>query len=266
MTLTKTSANLLRLLALSLLVAPFGWSQTDSAKKPNQDAKRQSTQAPKPGAKPAPAPAAKTASPAASPAKHASSPPAHSTQAAKKSAAAAPAAKSAKTPAAKPPVMSPAQKKVSKPAAKQARPRKAKSAAKKAASATPPSAKAAKPGEPEGGRKTEIANKRDPFVPLIDLDRGHAGPSNLPPGKAGLVVGTLRVDGSVRSEGGMIAVVSNPDQRVYFIREGDRLFDGDVEKIDMDGVTFHVNTKDAFGRPIERVVTKRIYARAGEQQ
>jgi hypothetical protein len=53
---------------------------------------------------------------------------------------------------------------------------------------------------------------------------------------------------------------------VYFVREGDHLYDGDVEKIGMDGVTFRENTKDAFGKPVERVVTKRIYATAGEQQ
>jgi len=110
-----------------------------------------------------------------------------------------------------------------------------------------------------------MANKRDPFVPLINQQK--AGPSNLPPGKAGLVIGTVRVDGTVRGQQGeMIAVVTNPDQRVYFIRQGDRLYDGNVEKIDMEGVTFRVSTKDAFGKPIERVVTKKVYAMAGEQQ
>jgi Tfp pilus assembly protein PilP len=97
----------------------------------------------------------------------------------------------------------------------------------------------------------------------VSQEKG-GGPGNLPPGKAGLLVGTVRVDGTVRSQGSMIAVVTNPEQRVYFIRQGDHLYDGDVEKIDMDGVTFRVNTKDAFGRPIERVITKRIYAKAGE--
>jgi hypothetical protein len=53
---------------------------------------------------------------------------------------------------------------------------------------------------------------------------------------------------------------------VYFAREGDRLYDGDVEKIGLDGVTFRQNSKDAFGKLVERVVTKRLYARAGEQQ
>jgi len=88
----------------------------------------------------------------------------------------------------------------------------------------------------------------------------------LPPGKAGLVVATVRVDGTVRSQAGMIAIVSNPNNSVYFVREGDQLYDGDVEKIGLDGVTFKENSKDAFGHAVERMVTKRIYASAGEQQ
>ena len=89
---------------------------------------------------------------------------------------------------------------------------------------------------------------------------------NLPPGKAGLQVSTLRLDGIVRSSNGMIAVVSNPQARTYFLREGDQLYDGRVEKIAMDGVSFHEVGKDAFGKPVERQVNKRIYASAGEQQ
>jgi len=115
-----------------------------------------------------------------------------------------------------------------------------------------------------GAAKTE-AGKRDPFLPLVNEGKPGGGVP-LPPGKAGLVVATVRIDGTVRAPEGMLAVVSNPDQRVYFLREGDRLYDGDVEKIGLDGVTFKENSKDAFGKPVERLVTKRIYPSAGEQQ
>ena len=111
--------------------------------------------------------------------------------------------------------------------------------------------------------KTEMVGKRDPFAPLINDKKDTV---HLPPGKAGLVIATVRVDGAVRSGSSMIAVVSNPEQSVYFVREGDKLYDGDVEKIGLDGVTFKENSKDAFGKPVERIVTKRIYASAGEQQ
>jgi hypothetical protein len=149
-------------------------------------------------------------------------------------------------------------------------PKPAKSAKKsaahaKAAAAAPAAGGADASAAPAGDKdKIEAVGKRDPFAPLIN-DKKDSGP-HLPPGKAGLVIATVRVDGAVRSGNAMIAVVSNPEMSVYFIREGDRLYDGDVEKIGLDGVTFKENSKDAFGKPVERMVTKRIYASAGEQQ
>jgi hypothetical protein len=122
------------------------------------------------------------------------------------------------------------------------------------------------PGPAVSGKSDAGKNKRDPFSPLINQKVENSGGSHLPPGKAGLVIATVHIDGAVRSPDGMIAVVSNPEQHVYFVREGDRLYDGDVEKIALDGVTFRENSKDAFGKAVERVVTKRIYASAGEQQ
>ena len=149
-----------------------------------------------------------------------------------------------------------------KPTKKPAGKPKAARATNAAKTATSP--KPAAPPARAETRNVSLAGKRDPFVPLLRQTKGPGG--HLPPGKAGLVISTVQVDGAVRSPSGMIAVVSNPEQRVYFVREGDRLYDGEVEKIGMDGVTFRENTKDAFGKPVERVVTKRIYATAGEQQ
>jgi hypothetical protein len=78
--------------------------------------------------------------------------------------------------------------------------------------------------------------RRDPFDTLLTKARpGNAPPENLPPGKAGLIVDTLRIDGIVHGPNGMIAIVSNSQQRVYFLREGDKLYDGSVEKITSTG-------------------------------
>src|SRR5215467_6608029 len=109
--------------------------------------------------------------------------------------------------------------------------------------------------------------RRDPFESLVGRQQAQdALAKNLPPGKAGLQIATLRLDGIVRAPNGMIAVVANPQQRTYFLREGDKLYDGTVEKISMEGVTFHEEGKDAFGKPVERQVNKRLYTSAGEQQ
>ena len=171
--------------------------------------------------------------------------------------AAKPAAKPATPPAAKPAGQTPAPKPAAKPAAKAAK----KPAVKKAASGE--SARSGPAPEPSEAK----VSRRDPFESLTSRQEAAArAGANLPPGKAGLQVGTLRLDGIVRAPNGMIAVVTNPQARTYFLREGDQLYDGRVEKIAMDGVSFHEVGKDAFGKPVERQVNKRIYSSAGDQQ
>jgi hypothetical protein len=177
-----------------------------------------------------------------------------------------PAAKAAPAkpvaPPAKPVVVPPP----AKPAAKEA---PAKKAVNKSVNKSPvqkPSTGAAGPGPAPSDSEAKAA-RRDPFESLVGRQKSQADAAkNLPPGKAGLQVESLRLDGIVKAPNGMIAVVTNPQQRTYFLREGDQLYDGRVEKIAMDGVSFHELGKDAFGKPVERQVDKRIYTSAGEQQ
>jgi Tfp pilus assembly protein PilP len=174
----------------------------------------------------------------------------------------APAQQTAKpaSPAAKPGAT--AAKPAGKPAAKPV----VKKPVKPAAKPKKPVETAVNPDAPKEGEE-KIA-RRDPFESLISRNEGAAhSDKNLPPGKAGLQVSTLRLDGVVKAPNGMIAVVSNPQSRTYFLREGDQLYDGRVEKIAMDGVSFHEIGKDAFGKPVERQVNKRLYSSApGEAQ
>lgn len=156
-----------------------------------------------------------------------------------------------------------AQSAPAKNAARKAKVSSSKSPARAASSEAKTSESSA--NDPAPAMKSDaVTAKRDPFQPLVSNTKPSHGP--LPPGKAGLIIGTVHVDGTVKSPSGMMAVVSNEERRVYFIREGDKLYDGDVEKIGLDGVTFKENSKDAFGKPVERMVTKRIYQSAGEQQ
>jgi Tfp pilus assembly protein PilP len=109
--------------------------------------------------------------------------------------------------------------------------------------------------------------RRDPFVTLVGKHQGGSEGEqiHLPPGKAGLQVNTLVIQGILSSPGGMIAVVANPQRSVYFLHAGDELFDGRVERIEIDGVTFHEVGKDAFGKPLERQVTRKLNPSLGEQ-
>ena len=220
---------------------------------------------PKPQPKAAPAAAPKQAATATqTPAARAKAP-------AKAPAPASPAAQASAPAAAKAPAT---------PPAKAAAAAKAPAKAQESAAAKAP-AKAPGPAKAENKEKELVAAKapaekpaeekpvvrRDPFDTLLTKARAsNAPPENLPPGKAGLIVDTLRINGIVHGPGGMIAIVSNSQQRVYFLREGDKLYDGDVQKIALDEIAFHENGKDAFGKPLERVVTKRLYPTPGESQ
>jgi Tfp pilus assembly protein PilP len=161
-----------------------------------------------------------------------------------------------------PPAAQSAAKPAAKPVAKSAAKPGAKAPAKPAANKV---VKAAARGTTAPAESEMKMARRDPFESLVSRQQGKGAP-NLPPGKAGLQVSTLRLDGIVKAPNGMIAVVSNPQLRTYFLREGDHLYDGTVEKISMDGVSFHEEGKDAFGKPMERQVNKRIYSSPGEQQ
>lgn len=188
-------------------------------------------------------------------------------------AAAAPGVRAQANPAA------PAGAKPAPPAAGKAAPQSgtpatpaAKRAAKPASDKVAKAPKPAKPVEtavnPDAPKEGEEKGaRRDPFESLVARQQAQKNATAaLPPGKAGLQVSTLRLDGIVKAPNGMIAVVTNPQARTYFLREGDQLYDGRVEKIAMDGVSFHEIGKDAFGKPVERQVNKRIYSSAGEQQ
>jgi len=88
----------------------------------------------------------------------------------------------------------------------------------------------------------------------------------LPPGTRGLVVNQLRLEGVVRLDQSntMIAMVSNYTNRAYFLRENDAVYNGVVEKITPDSVSFKENYLDNFGRAQVREIVKRLTGAGGE--
>lgn len=106
------------------------------------------------------------------------------------------------------------------------------------------------------------AGRRDPFRSLLIKAEQQA--AALPPGKKGLVIAQLSVDGIVRSPNGMIAVVTNPQKRVFFLREKDEVHNGTVERITAEGVVFKESSVDPFGKPFTREIMKKLYPVPGE--
>ncbi len=135
-------------------------------------------------------------------------------------------------------------------------PGKKPSSAETAKKPAPARKNATKPGASSRKRRTNI-KLRDPFQAISQDTPGGVPSRQLPPGKRGLVVQQLTVSGIVLGARGRIAVVTMAGKdRAFFLREGDRLYDGVVTRILGDRVVFHERTKDVFGRTVERDVVK----------
>jgi hypothetical protein len=107
-------------------------------------------------------------------------------------------------------------------------------------------------------------NRRDPFLnPLLtqkgakpdDEEEGRGLP---PPGIAGTFIAQAALQGIVARDDGRVAIVRGADSRAYFLREGDRLFDGYLKVIDSDFITLVRETKMRSGKILTQDVTKRL--------
>jgi len=117
---------------------------------------------------------------------------------------------------------------------------------------------AAKPG---------AAPIRDPFKSLLVKDSDSPTGQQLPPGKQGLVIGSLVINGIVLSATENIAVVTMPGRnRAYFLRARDELYNGYVAQITADGVVFQERASDPFGRTFEKEVVKQVTTGAGAKR
>jgi Tfp pilus assembly protein PilP len=104
------------------------------------------------------------------------------------------------------------------------------------------------------------AGKRDPF--LSPVVARVTGPTNCSGGKKCLAIDQIALKGIVRSDNGMIAVVTNAANKAYFLRENDPVFNGYVAKITGDSVTFKETVQDNMGHRSTRDVVKKIFTPA----
>jgi len=126
-------------------------------------------------------------------------------------------------------------------------------------SAPVPDATAMKPLLPavEMVDTSKYRSRRDPFVnPIVQRAGATAACST---GKRCLMVGQINLKGIIISPEGMLAIIENGANRTYFLRVNDPLFDGMVERITRDSITFRENVSDSLGRPLgTREVVKKI--------
>jgi len=108
---------------------------------------------------------------------------------------------------------------------------------------------------------------RDPFLNLAPLkpsvqrsDVDEEVPREHPPsGIEGTFIDKASLEGIViRGDNRRTAIIRGADNRAYFLREGDRLFDGYLKAIDNDSVVFVRVSKMRSGRILTREVTKQL--------
>jgi Tfp pilus assembly protein PilP len=97
--------------------------------------------------------------------------------------------------------------------------------------------------------------QRDPFLaPTVEIQ-----PRRVE-GIGGLDVESLELRGIVETTNGFRAMVTGPDQRTYFLRGGERFFNGRLVRIAKDALAFRVRERDPLRTGVERDVVVRLHA------
>ena len=137
------------------------------------------------------------------------------------------------------------------------------------------------PATPVVARAPKFGGRRDPFgappPPSAGTGGMRLGRARLP-GKQGLVISQLRLEGIVREQRSqmsdapdgadpadgpadeVIAVVTNSSNIAYFLHENDSLYDGRVKRIGASSVYFEEEYLDAEGRVKTRAVVRQLGA------
>lgn len=108
------------------------------------------------------------------------------------------------------------------------------------------------------------ANRRDPFWhPERKKSGSRPGDEEVPrgvppPGISGTYISQAALEGISLRDDRKTAVIRAADARAYFLREGDRLFDGYLKTIHEDSVTLVRETKMRSGKTVAQEVTKRL--------
>lgn len=116
---------------------------------------------------------------------------------------------------------------------------------------------------PAAPHKLTPRSRRDPFKTLIaPPGSGKGQPLDLPAGKAGLLIDRLQVQGiAVGGPTGPVALVEQGDE-TYFLRPGDRIYDGLVERLEPSGIEFQRTRALAKGQTVGAEVTRGIASEA----
>jgi Tfp pilus assembly protein PilP len=108
------------------------------------------------------------------------------------------------------------------------------------------------------GYRYEARGRRDPFVSLA-LGINVLPPEVRPPGLAGMLIQEVSLRGIVKTVDGYIAMIQGTDNKSYFAREGERLYDGHIQAINDQRVVFRQEINDPLRIEKFQQVEKSLY-------
>ena len=116
---------------------------------------------------------------------------------------------------------------------------------------------------PNRGARFEPVARPDPFLnPLLQrkkVDPDEEAPKGTPPaGIAGMNTSEVLLLGISMSPDGKTAAFQGTDKRVYFLHEGNHVFDGFLKAINADSVLMVRETKLRSGKVLTQEITKRL--------
>ncbi len=120
-----------------------------------------------------------------------------------------------------------------------------------------------------GGFSYQSEGRRDPFVSLQRPVAADRGPKTRKPGMEGFLIQEVALKGVVRTAGGGTGVALEPgfiatflgaDGKSYFVRLGQRLYDGVITAVDATSVTFRQDVTDPLSPVRSREIRKSLYA------
>lgn len=115
------------------------------------------------------------------------------------------------------------------------------------------------PPPPPENYSYQTDGRRDPFTSLIGGRPGADSVGSRPgEGAAGIAVADLTVRGVMQSRIGMTAMIQGPDKKTYVVHVGDRLADGVIKAVTLQGLVIVQEVNDPLSLVKQREVTKRL--------
>lgn len=103
------------------------------------------------------------------------------------------------------------------------------------------------------------ADRRDPFISLLETRTDEEEPEVRPPGLPGMLIEELTLEGIIETPSGILAFVQGRDRTSYIIRPGTKLYNGEVMEIQPKKVIFKQQTDDPKQlKPYQEVVRELV--------